>query len=125
VLFRSIAKDLPKTIPETSEAIINEVIGCEHGGTCNEQCTVAFKIVPEELAFYKRMNLPLPHLCPNCRHAARIQYRNPMKLWSRSCMCEERGHLHAGKCEVIFETSYAPNRPEIIYCEKCYQQEVA
>jgi len=23
-----------------------------------------------------------------------------------------------------FETAYAPDRPEIVYCEKCYQQEV-
>ena len=29
-----------------------------------------------------------------------------------------------GYCDVKFETSYAPGRPEIIYCEKCYQQEV-
>ncbi|MES2023631.1 MAG: hypothetical protein V4439_03025 [Patescibacteria group bacterium] len=28
------------------------------------------------------------------------------------------------RCNVEFETSYAPERPEIVYCEKCYQQEV-
>ncbi len=34
-------------------------------------------------------------------------------------------HLHGEKhCPNEFETSYAPDRPEIIYCEKCYQQEV-
>jgi hypothetical protein len=34
-------------------------------------------------------------------------------------------HFHGDKkCEVEFETSYAPDRPEIVYCEKCYQQEV-
>ncbi|MFZ1019649.1 MAG: hypothetical protein WAN61_01490 [Minisyncoccia bacterium] len=34
-------------------------------------------------------------------------------------------HFHRQeKCAVEFETSYAPERPEIVYCEKCYQQEV-
>jgi len=27
-------------------------------------------------------------------------------------------------CDVEFETTYAPDRPEIVYCEKCYQKEV-
>ena len=27
-------------------------------------------------------------------------------------------------CDNEFETSYAPERPEIIYCESCYNKEV-
>jgi hypothetical protein len=36
-------------------------------------------------------------------------------------------HQHHGKnhCPNEFETTYAPNRPEIIYCEQCYNSEVA
>jgi hypothetical protein len=120
-----LTKNLPHTIVEVSDSITAEIIECAHKGECIEQCTVAFKIVPDELAFYKRMNLPLPLLCPNCRHARRIKYRNPMKLWHRACMCNQGGHAHEGKCPNEFETSYNPDRPEIIYCEKCYQQEVA
>ncbi|MCX6751771.1 MAG: hypothetical protein NT161_03360 [Candidatus Nomurabacteria bacterium] len=103
-------------IKEVDDSIINKVIECEHQGTCNEQCTEAFKIIPDELKFYQRMNLPIPHLCPNCRHYNRLKQRNPLKLWHRHCMKEG--------CENEFETSYAPERPEIVYCEKCYQQEV-
>ena len=125
-------KDIPDNIKEVDESIINKVIECEHQGTCNEQCTEAFKIIPPELQFYQRMNLPLPHLCPNCRHYQRIKQRNPLKLWHRKCMCGSTGspqvtsqHFHGvGKCEVEFETSYAPERPEIVYCERCYQAEV-
>ena len=97
-----------------------------HKGDCNEQCTEAFKILPEELQFYKRNNLALPRLCPNCRHYQRLQKRNPLKLWHRSCMCEKTKHAnHLDiRCPSEFETSYAPDRPEIVYCEKCYQQEV-
>jgi hypothetical protein len=40
-------------------------------------------------------------------------------------MCNKENHInHQGKCNVEFETSYAPDRSEIVYCEKCYQQEV-
>src|SRR5688500_10653163 len=63
-----VTKDIPDDIKDVTEKIIGKVISCEHAGQCKEQCTEAFKIVPEEFKFYKRMNLPLPRLCPNCRH---------------------------------------------------------
>ncbi|MFA6257630.1 MAG: hypothetical protein WC671_01315 [Candidatus Paceibacterota bacterium] len=51
--------------------------------------------------------------------------RNPRQLWHRSCMCELKNHTHGTeKCAVEFETSYSPDRPEIVYCETCYQQEI-
>ena len=118
-------EDISDNINEVNEDIIGKVIECEHKGTCKEQCTEAFKIIPEELKFYKRMNLPLPRLCPNCRHFQRLKQRNPLKLWHRQCMCDKTNHLHGNEeCDTEFETSYAPDRPEIVYCEKCYQQEI-
>lgn len=72
--------------------------------------------MPEELQFYRQKNLPLPRYCPNCRHYKRLTYRNSMKLWHRNCM-------HEG-CENQFDTTYSPDRTEIVYCEKCYQQTV-
>jgi hypothetical protein len=107
--------DLPDHIKDVSDDILNQVIACEHGGSCNHQCIGAFKIIPSELAFYRRMNLALPRLCSNCRHYARLAQRTPFKLWDRTC----------AKCGKEIKTSYAPNRPEIIYCEACYNQEVA
>jgi len=111
-----LSKDLPDDIKDIDDDIIGKVIGCEHHGECNHKCSEAFKLIPEELLFYKRMNLPLPRLCPNCRHYERLSQRNPMKLWHRKCMNEG--------CKNEFETSYAPDRPEIVYCESCYQKEV-
>jgi len=129
-------ENLPDHIKDTKDDILNQVIGCAHEGKCNEQCTTAFKIIPEELQFYRRMNLPLPRLCPNCRHYERLAQRNPLKLWHRQCQCagtkSENGvyantaaHQHGvGKCPNEFETSYAPERKEIVYCEQCYNAEV-
>ena len=109
-------EDIPDNIQYVTEDIVGKVIACEHAGLCKEQCTEAFKIIPEEFKFYKRMNLPLPRLCPNCRHYERLKARNPLRLWNRKCM--KKG------CENEFKTSYAPDRLEIVYCEKCYQQEI-
>lgn len=107
--------DLPDHIKDTSDSIANEVIQCAHKN-CMHQCTTAFKIIPQELQFYRKMNLPLPRLCPNCRHYERLMQRNPMKLWHRKCMKEG--------CLNEFETSYSPDRKEVVYCEQCYQAEV-
>lgn len=130
-------EEIPDDIKFVNADISNEVIGCMHAGTCEHGCTTAFKITPRELEFYKRMNLALPRLCPNCRHYDRREKLNPPKLWTRQCQCMGDSsingiyknlaphHLHGETpCGVSFETSYAPNRPEIVYCEKCYQQEV-
>ncbi|KKS04191.1 MAG: hypothetical protein UU58_C0009G0013 [Candidatus Nomurabacteria bacterium GW2011_GWA2_41_25] len=118
------SENLPDNIKDIPDDMVSAVIGCEHGGKCKEQCTIAFKIIEPELQFYKSQNLPLPHLCPNCRHYQRVLNRNPNKFWHRQCMCDKKHVHHEGQCEVEFETSYAPERPEIVYCEKCYQQEV-
>jgi len=129
-------EDLPDHIKDVPDTITQEIIACQHQGHCQEQCTTAFKIINQELAFYRQMNLPLPRLCPNCRHYQRLKQRNPLKLWHRSCQCSgdksSNGvysntvqHPHGtNPCPNEFETSYAPERPEIVYCEQCYQQEV-
>ena len=108
--------DLPDNIKDVKDDIVGKVIECGHKGACNEQCTEAFRIIEPELAFHRRMNLPLPRLCPNCRHYQRLKQRNPLKLWKRQCQ--------APGCANTFETSYAPDRPEIVYCEGCYLKEV-
>ena len=107
--------DLPDHIKDVSDDILNQIIGCEHGGECNEQCMGAFKIIPSELQFYRAMNLALPRLCSNCRHYNRLHQRTPFKLWDRKC----------AKCAKDIKSSYSPDREEIIYCEQCYNSEVA
>lgn len=110
------AQDLPKNIKEVPDSILNEIIECSHKGKCKDRCTTAFRITNGELSFYRKFNIPLPRLCYGCRHNARFKKRNPMKLWHRQCMYQD--------CENEFETSYAPDRPEIIYCEFCYKKEI-
>ena len=135
------AADLPDNIENVDKSILKEVISCFHEQKCNEQCTRAFNIQPGELEFYKRMNIALPRLCPNCRHYQLIKLRTPYKLWHRKCQCNgatsdvgngtwkyknQMEHSHGSEhCPGEFETSYSPDRPEIVYCENCYNAEIA
>src|SRR3989304_5013332 len=61
-------ENLPDHVRDAPDSITKEIIGCLHEGTCNEQCTTAFRITPEELSFYREMRIALPRLCPGCRN---------------------------------------------------------
>jgi len=110
------SSDLLDSILDVSDDILNEVISCPNNGNQDFQCSNAYRIMPDEFQFYRQKKLPLPRYCPNCRHYQRLKYRNTMRLYTRQCMKKN--------CQNEFQTTYAPNRPEIVYCEKCYQQEV-
>ena len=101
------ATELPDSILEAPETITKEAIQCE-------LCKRAYRITPSELAFLKRANIALPRNCFNCRLALRSAKINKPIYYKRQC----------AKCSKEFETSYAPDRSEIVYCEQCYQQEV-
>ena len=101
--------EIPISINAVNNNILDDILVCE-------ECNKNFKIIEAELTFYKKMGLPIPHKDFECRHRDRMKKRNGMKLYHRSCMKEG--------CENEFETTYAPDRPEIIYCERCYQSEV-
>lgn len=102
------AEDLPNKISETEENIVDGVIGCS---TCHK----GYKITPNEFTLLQKMNLPIPHSCPSCRQNSRFAKLNPPKLWDRNC----------DKCGKEIRTAYEPGRPEKVYCESCYTQEVA
>lgn len=122
-------KDIPDDIADVSDAIIGEVLECD---TCGRN----YKIVPDELMFYRKWKIPIPRSCFFCRIKRRFGFRAPSRVWPRKCQCagpeSENGiyrnttaHFHEdGHCPNEFETSYSPDRPEIVYCEQCYNKEV-
>ncbi|MEW6617145.1 MAG: hypothetical protein AB1333_01865 [Patescibacteria group bacterium] len=133
-------KDIPDSIKDVDDSILNQIILCRswdenQGHAIEHNCTKAFRITPEELQFYRRLNIPIPDCCFYSRHYERAKHRNPIKLWSRKCMCgginSEGGvyentvtHEHGDRpCGEPFETSYASDRPEIVYCDKCFWKE--
>jgi hypothetical protein len=108
---------MPDDIKEVGDEILTAILKCNI-------CSKNYNITSNELIFYRREEISIPKKCPDCRYKERAMLRLPRKLWNRKCMCDKENHDHKGKCENEFETSYAPERPEIVYCERCYQQEV-
>lgn len=94
-------------INDVLKDICDRVLVCEKTGKF-------YKIIPQELAFYKKLGLPIPRICPEQRHIDRMAIRYPRKIWQRKC----------GKCGAGIWAGYSPDRAEIVYCEKCYLREV-
>jgi hypothetical protein len=98
---------LPETIDDITDDIINTVVICE-------KTKRPFRIIKQELDFYRKHHLPLPRCHPDQRHTDRIQLRNPRKLRDRTC----------SRCGTNIQTTYAPERKEEVLCETCYNKEV-
>jgi hypothetical protein len=99
---------MPDSIKDVDETVLKEILGCK-------ECKKAYRVIPAELELLKRFGLPLPRRCADCRNMARISRTNPPHLWDRDC----------ANCRKEIRTSYSPDRPETVYCEQCYQAEVA
>ena len=121
-------KDVPDSIRDFKTADINkDIFACIN-------CRKNYRVIPAEFQFYKRLEIPLPRLCPDCRHARRVGSRGPNRLFEpRQCNCDYKAyknsavHIHhkEGRCPNVFRSNYAPSSPEILYCEQCYNAEVA
>lgn len=98
---------LPETVREVEDDITTTFLVCNN-------CGKNYKIIPQELKFYRELSIPIPVRCPSCRHTPRMLRRNPPRLWKRKC----------ANCSGEIFTSYAPERQEKVYCEKCYLERV-
>ncbi|OGY87166.1 MAG: hypothetical protein A2233_03480 [Candidatus Kerfeldbacteria bacterium RIFOXYA2_FULL_38_24] len=98
---------VPRNIKNINADFLKHIYLCE-------QCRQGFKIISQELSFYKKHNLPLPHFCFACRTKNRLSLRRDCRLYHSTC----------AKCRKKISTTYAPDRPEIVYCEECYRKEV-
>ena len=103
-------KDLPQSIAEVDDSILDQVIECEI-------TKKPFKILEQELNFYRRLDLPLPSIHPDERHNRRLKLRNPMILRKRMC--------YFGDKEI--DTTYLPESeggPEKVVCTEHYKKEI-
>ena len=122
--------DLPQSIDDAGDNIPNEIIRCG-------KCKNAYRILRDEFAFYKKERIPLPTICSECRYERRIKDRLSFRLYSYKCMCagdkddtgqykntvsHNHGHEH---CDNNFKTGFDSKLGNIVYCEQCYQAEVA
>lgn len=94
---------LPDNIKYVADDITQQILTCDH-------CEKNYRVISQELSFYRNHTIPVPRSCPNCRHLQRLALRNPRQLWDRTCSA----------CQTKLKSTYAPNRLEKILCEKCY-----
>ena len=94
---------IPENIKEVDESICDRVLVCEKTGK-------NYKIIPQELEFYKKFKLPLPRICPDERYKELLELQNPHKLIDMNC----------AQCKKPIKTSYPKNTPYKIVCEECY-----
>ncbi|MBI4836438.1 MAG: hypothetical protein HY817_04225 [Candidatus Abawacabacteria bacterium] len=93
-------------IKDITDSITKDILTCI---TCHRN----YRVVPQELSFYREQNIPVPQSCYACRYKFRQSLRNPRILWDRTCM----------NCDIALKTTYAPERSERILCEACYLKE--
>jgi len=105
--YEGLEYEIPDDIKDVSDEILQKILQCEVTGKY-------YKIVQSELKFYRKMNIPIPRKCPDQRHKERFNIRNPRKLFERTCE----------GCDVKISTTYAKERPEKVFCEKCYLERV-
>jgi hypothetical protein len=105
--YQNATIEIPKHIKDVKDDILKEILKCEN-------CGKNYRLIKMELDFYRRFNLPVPHDCPLCRDRARTKLLNPIEIHDRKC----------DKCGKDIKTSWSADKPEIVYCESCYKQEV-
>ncbi len=99
--------DIPDNIKDVDDNITEQILSCL-------KCKKNYRLSKRELNLYRRLNIPVPEKCPECRYQERLFFRAARHLWDRKC----------AKCGTGIKTIYAPERPEIVYCEQCYKREV-
>jgi len=105
--FHGTENTVPEDIAQATDMVVKDILVCE-------RCRKNYKIITQELRLYRQFQVALPRQCYTCRHFERIGMQNPTVLYDRACM----------KCSLPIRTTYAPERKEKIYCEKCYQEAV-
>ena len=99
--------ELMDNIKDITDDICQKILKCEESGRF-------YKVIPQELSFYRNIGIPIPHLSPDQRHKNRMKLRNPSQLYERQC----------DQCQVLVQSTYSPERSEQIYCEECYLKEI-
>ncbi|HCW32622.1 MAG: hypothetical protein UT55_C0044G0002 [Candidatus Peregrinibacteria bacterium GW2011_GWE2_39_6] len=95
----------PDHVRDAPDSLIEETLTCAI-------CQKNFKIIRQELTYYREKGLPIPHSCPDCRHKARFSLRPARQLNERTC----------SNCQTSIKSVFLTSREEKVYCEKCYQE---
>ncbi|MBU1757660.1 hypothetical protein KKG31_00465 [Patescibacteria group bacterium] len=72
------AKDLPDNIKDVDDSILDKAIICEESSR-------PYRLIKQELDFYREHNIPLPRRHYEVRFFDRLDVLPPMELFLRKC----------------------------------------
>ena len=75
-----------------------------------KKCQQDFILETDDFSFYKKMNVPTPQICPDCRFKIRAVWRNERTLYNRTC----------DLCSRSIISMYNPKSPYTVYCNECW-----
>lgn len=105
--YQSSSFQIPDDIKDVDQNIAKEILACS-------DCRKNFRIIAQELNFYKKQGLAVPRKCHDCRHSDRSKARKKRILWPSTC----------GKCKAKMLSTSDPSLNLKVYCEKCYTDEI-
>lgn len=94
---------VPDRFEEIPANVLEGILACH-------SCGKNYRIIKKELDFYKKLRLPLPADCSDCRHQKRMRKRNQRKLVERTCT----------RCQKVLSSTFQKDYQGIVYCEECY-----
>ncbi|MFA5995371.1 MAG: hypothetical protein WC801_02925 [Patescibacteria group bacterium] len=74
------------------------------------KCNKTFQITDQDLAFYKKIDVPMPTHCPDCRQQRRLAWRNERVFYERQC----------DLCQQHIISMYQANVSFPVYCQACW-----
>jgi hypothetical protein len=122
------AAELPRNIALISDDIINWTILCE-------DTSRPYKIISQELAFYREHSIPLPRKHPDQRHSLRIGKRPVHRLYKRACdnpHCLDDRSVETNESVFNLKTAvmaaqtvsvYGPESLRRVYCNRCSREQ--
>jgi hypothetical protein len=75
-----------------------------------QNCHNNFTIDSDDFGFYKKMEVPPPTLCPDCRYQRRLMNRNEWIFYRRAC----------DLCKKDVVTIHRPEYPGKVFCQPCW-----
>ncbi len=75
-----------------------------------QNCKKDFVIEIDDFGFYKKIKVPSPTFCPECRQQRRMSWRNERTLYKRTCTL----------CQKKIISVYSTNTVFPVFCRECW-----